>query len=126
MIYYYGSSIFRCPEDNSSILSFDDDEELGINGGIQKSGLGRISDQKTAFFPDSFTVLPLESEECLILLMEKESEHLPARDYAKRLMSGALDMSVRKDAIDWIWKVPFLHSMLDQTAGFRFFFLFLD
>ncbi|XP_020690404.1 cyclin-D4-1 [Dendrobium catenatum] len=116
VIYHYGSSILLCPEDNSSILGFDDDEELAINGKVHGSGLGKILDQKTAFFRDSFKVFPLQSEECLFLLMEKESEHLPTRDYAKRLISGALDMSVRMDAVDWIWKVHAYYSFGPLSA----------
>lgn len=117
VLYDFASSILLCPEDNSSILGFDDDEEhddddneLIINGKAPDTGIEKIYEQKTDFFQDSSMVFPLQSEECLFLLMEKESEHLPARDYAKKLMSGALDMSVRKDAVDWIWKVHAYYS----------------
>ncbi|KAH0451820.1 hypothetical protein IEQ34_019119 [Dendrobium chrysotoxum] len=103
--YDYASSMLLCGEDNSSILDVDDDgDELGTKGKSWGSGMGKIYDQKTVFFRDSFMIFPLQTEECLFALLEKESEHLPARDYAKRLKSGALDMSVRKDAVDWIRK----------------------
>ncbi|XP_022772277.1 cyclin-D4-1-like [Durio zibethinus] len=49
--------------------------------------------------------LPLQSEECLALMVEKEYQHLPNVDYLKRLQSGDLDLEARKEAVDWIWKV---------------------
>lgn len=45
------------------------------------------------------------SDETVGLMVEKEKEHLPRDDYLKRLSSGDLDLSVRKEALDWIWKV---------------------
>ncbi|KAG0482835.1 hypothetical protein HPP92_010919 [Vanilla planifolia] len=48
---------------------------------------------------------PLPSDECVDLLLQKELEHLPRNDYCKRLLSGSLDVSIRRDAIDWIRKV---------------------
>lgn len=105
--YDHASSMLLCAEDNSSILDFDDgDDEPGIKGKSWGGGIGKIYDQKTDFLRDSFMVFPLQTEECLFALLEKESEHHPAGDYAKRLRSGALDVSVRKDAVDWIRKVP--------------------
>ncbi|KAL0909617.1 hypothetical protein M5K25_020501 [Dendrobium thyrsiflorum] len=52
----------------------------------------------------------VETEECFNALLEKELEHLPAADYAKRLMSGVSDISARKDAVDWIQKVRAYYS----------------
>ncbi|XP_020685230.1 cyclin-D3-1-like isoform X1 [Dendrobium catenatum] len=115
--YDYASSMLLCAEDNSSILDVDDDgDELGIKGKSWGSGMGKIYDQKTVFFRDSFMIFPLQTEECLFALLEKESEHLPARDYAKRLKSGALDISVRKDAVDWIRKVHAYYSFGPLSA----------
>ncbi|RDX78923.1 Cyclin-D3-1 [Mucuna pruriens] len=48
---------------------------------------------------------PLQSDECLRLMVERESHHLPNGDYVNRLRSGDLDFGARKDAIDWIEKV---------------------
>lgn len=59
---------------------------------------------------------PLESEECLDDLLEKETEHLPAADYAERLMNGALDASERKDAVDWIQKAQAYHGFGSMSA----------
>lgn len=51
---------------------------------------------------------PIQSDESLRLLIKKEKEHLPKNDYLMRLRSGELELSVRKEAIDWIMKVGFL------------------
>ena len=51
--------------------------------------------------------LPLQSDECLASMVEKECHHLPAIDYLKRLNSGDLDCRARKEAVDWIGKVGF-------------------
>ncbi|KAH7524309.1 cyclin-D4-2 [Ziziphus jujuba] len=48
--------------------------------------------------------LPLQSDECLASMVEKECQHLPNPDYLKRLQSGDLDNGARKEAVDWISK----------------------
>lgn len=45
-----------------------------------------------------------QSEETVRAMVEREREHLPREDYLKRLRSGELDLSVRREALDWIWK----------------------
>ena len=48
-------------------------------------------------------------------LVGREKENLPQDGYLKRLLSGDLDLSVRKEALDWIWKVGFsLMGVLDS------------
>ncbi|KAM1620471.1 hypothetical protein ACFXTN_017445 [Malus domestica] len=37
-------------------------------------------------------------------MVKRESEHLPTHDYLRRLRSGELDLSTRREALDWIWK----------------------
>ncbi|XP_052188569.1 cyclin-D4-2-like [Diospyros lotus] len=49
--------------------------------------------------------LPMQSDECLALMVKRESEHLPASDYLNRLRTGALDLGARREAIEWIGKV---------------------
>lgn len=44
-------------------------------------------------------------EEVVCLMFEREREHLPKDDYLYRLRSGNLDLSVRREALGWIWKV---------------------
>ncbi|KAL9328576.1 hypothetical protein ACSQ67_003579 [Phaseolus vulgaris] len=45
-----------------------------------------------------------QSEETVRAMVEREREHFPRVDYLQRLRSGKLDLSVRRDALDWIWK----------------------
>lgn len=47
-------------------------------------------------------------EEVVCLMFEREREHLPKDDYLYRLRSGNLDLSVRREALGWIWKVGWL------------------
>ncbi|KAJ7943712.1 Cyclin [Quillaja saponaria] len=44
------------------------------------------------------------SEDIVRLMVEREKEHLPKKDYLERLRSGNLDLSVRREAFDWIRK----------------------
>ncbi|CAK9320556.1 unnamed protein product [Citrullus colocynthis] len=53
---------------------------------------------------ETFLGSPLESEERIRRMVEKEIEHLPTHDYLKRMLSGDLDSKFRRDAVDWIWK----------------------
>ncbi|XP_061362364.1 cyclin-D4-2-like [Gastrolobium bilobum] len=65
----------------------------------------RRNHNQSEYFGDPNGWLPLQSEECLALMLEKECHHLPGGDYLKRLRSGDLDFGARKEAIDWIEKV---------------------
>ncbi|KAG7994185.1 hypothetical protein I3843_01G044300 [Carya illinoinensis] len=53
---------------------------------------------------ESLVGFPLQSEERVREMVEREREHLPRDDYLKRLRSGDLDLSIRREALDWIWK----------------------
>ncbi|KAL0461407.1 UNVERIFIED_CONTAM: Cyclin-D2-1 [Sesamum latifolium] len=55
-------------------------------------------------------LLPCLSEECIGWMVEREREHLPADDYLKRLRSGELDMSLRREALDWMFKACAHHN----------------
>ncbi|CAA2986089.1 cyclin-D4-1-like [Olea europaea subsp. europaea] len=44
------------------------------------------------------------SDPSIDLMIEKEQEYLPKNDYLRKLRSGELDMSLRKDAFEWISK----------------------
>lgn len=56
--------------------------------------------------------VPLQSDEILCLLFEREHQLLPRGDFLQRLRSGDLDLSVRKEALDWIYKVSFFHLFI--------------
>ncbi|XP_019185312.1 PREDICTED: cyclin-D4-2-like [Ipomoea nil] len=49
--------------------------------------------------------VPSLSEESFSFMVERESHHLPRDGYLKRLRGGDLELSLRTEAIDWIWKV---------------------
>ncbi|KAG7990237.1 hypothetical protein I3843_02G015400 [Carya illinoinensis] len=53
---------------------------------------------------ESLMGFPLESEERVREMVEREREYLPSDDYLKRLRSRDLDLSARIEALDWIWK----------------------
>ncbi|CAH9070216.1 unnamed protein product, partial [Cuscuta epithymum] len=48
--------------------------------------------------------LPSLCEESFRLMVEKEIQYMPRQDYLKRLRCGDLDLTLRRDAVDWIWK----------------------
>ncbi|KAE9457360.1 hypothetical protein C3L33_10735, partial [Rhododendron williamsianum] len=50
------------------------------------------------------TGLPVLSDECLALMVKRECEHLPRRDYLNRLRNGDLDLGARREAVEWIGK----------------------
>ncbi|RWW53949.1 hypothetical protein BHE74_00039507 [Ensete ventricosum] len=102
--YDCASSGLLCAEDNNSILGFGDEEE---QRGDRPS---RVSEPERC---DFYVDLPLQSDECLSLLVEREQKHLPREDYGERLRSGDLHLAFRRDAIDWMWK-----------AGFSYYFSF--
>ncbi|CAA2997929.1 cyclin-D4-1-like [Olea europaea subsp. europaea] len=54
---------------------------------------------KSAFHDDGDFVDPF-----IRLMIEREKEYLPKTDYIRKLRSGELDMSVRRDAYEWISK----------------------
>lgn len=51
--------------------------------------------------------LPFLSEDCVSWMLERERQHLPRGDYLSRLRSGELDLSLRREALDWMFKVIF-------------------
>ncbi|GAB4848770.1 hypothetical protein Ancab_003497 [Ancistrocladus abbreviatus] len=53
---------------------------------------------------DSLMRFPVDSEESFVLMIEREGDYLSKDDYLSRLRSGELELSVRGEAFDWIWK----------------------
>lgn len=49
--------------------------------------------------------LPLLSDECLAMMVERECQLWPGLRYFNKLQTGNLDCGARKEAIDWIHKV---------------------
>ncbi|XVF39611.1 hypothetical protein PTKIN_Ptkin01aG0047600 [Pterospermum kingtungense] len=108
-------SSLLCAEDNSSIFydngSFSWGAEVGDFGATAWSHrYYRNLNQNRVFNGVDEDGLPLQSEECVALMVDKEHQHLPNADYLKRLQTGDLDLEARKQAVDWILKV---HSHFD-------------
>ncbi|KAL7230616.1 hypothetical protein ACSBR2_008981 [Camellia fascicularis] len=60
--------------------------------------------------------LPLQTEESFYSMVEREREHLPKNDYLKRLRSGDLNLDLRREALDWIWKAHAHYSFGPLSA----------
>ncbi|XAR73467.1 hypothetical protein NMG60_11007440 [Bertholletia excelsa] len=94
------ASSLLCTE--TSNLCFDD-----LDSGIPDDQAHRMDVQNLGTENDRSEPsidLTLLSDESFGLMVERERGHLPGDDYLRRLRSGELDLSVRKEAIDWIWK----------------------
>lgn len=59
--------------------------------------------QNRSFFNGD--VLPLQTDESIASMVERECHHLPASDYLMRLRNRDLDFGARNQAVDWIEKV---------------------
>lgn len=102
------ASNLLCAEDNSSI--FDDDAEYGdgaeeFETAWHHRNHRRRNQDRTFNGGELLIGLPVQSDECLAVMIEKESHHLPAADYLTRLRSGDLDIGTRQEVVDWITKV---------------------
>ncbi|XP_042507544.1 cyclin-D3-1-like [Macadamia integrifolia] len=112
------TSNLLCAEDNSSIMLFAGEvgEEFG-GGDAWVAQNHRTLNQNQSFHGGEFSIeLPLITEECFNLMVEKECQHLPRDDYMKRLQSGDLDMGVRGEAVDWMRKVHAYYSFGPLSA----------
>ena len=90
------SSTLLCGEDRNSVLGLG-----GCDGGQELVEVGSGLDHSDA----AGAVFPVDTDEAVRALVEKETDHLPQEGYAERLEHGGLESSWRKDAMDWICKV---------------------
>ncbi|XP_062186491.1 cyclin-D2-2-like [Phragmites australis] len=90
------SSTLLCGEDRNSVLGLG-----GCDGGEELVEVGSGLDHSDA----AGAVFPVDTDEAVRALVEKETDHLPQEGYAERLEHGGLESSWRKDAMDWICKV---------------------
>ena len=105
------TSSLLCLENNNTC--FDDFECSAADG----SGISPSWDHKNLNFNDQclsgdnhhgsepFMGFVVQSDETVGVMVEREREYLPRDDYLRRLRSGDLDLSGRREALDWIWKV---------------------
>ncbi|XP_019431105.1 PREDICTED: cyclin-D4-1-like isoform X2 [Lupinus angustifolius] len=101
-------SSLLCFEDNSI---FDENDYVGSVETLEEDTMWYPSYRRNlnqtehfAVEPNEFLLLPLQSDESLNLMVEKECYHLPREDYLNRVKNGDLDFGDRKEAIDWIQK----------------------
>ncbi|KAF0913289.1 hypothetical protein E2562_021941 [Oryza meyeriana var. granulata] len=111
MSYDMAASILLCAEDSSSVLGFVEEEEDVVAG--KRARCAGLPRPPCVDMADDFAV---PSEEYVACLVESEADHMPRVDYAERLRGGGLDLRVRTDAIDWIWKVHSYYSFAPLTA----------
>ncbi|RWW67197.1 hypothetical protein BHE74_00025374, partial [Ensete ventricosum] len=96
------SSTLLCVEDASCILGFDNEDD---GDDREEQGVNRLYERKRCdLYGDLRMGFPSQVDERLASLVRRETEHMPRDDYAERLRSGALDLSIRRDAIGWILK----------------------
>lgn len=105
-------SSLLCAEDDTSIFGDNDcyfggSGEVGEFGSTWDHSLYRNTNQNRVFNGVGEDGLPLQSEECVVLMVEKEQQHLPNAGYLKRLQGGDLDPAARNEAVDFIRKVGF-------------------
>ncbi|KAH1065404.1 hypothetical protein J1N35_030391 [Gossypium stocksii] len=103
-------SSLLCAEDDTSIFGDNDcyfggSGEVGEFGSTWDHSFYRNSNQNRVFNGVGEDGLPLQSEECVVLMVEKEHQHLPNAGYLKRLQGGDLDPAARNEAVDFIRKV---------------------
>ncbi|KAJ9567552.1 hypothetical protein OSB04_003518 [Centaurea solstitialis] len=106
-------SSLLCSEDNDSICyDGDDDCNNNVEDGLWGYGIGnQLKSNKNECFiknletGDSVLDFPLQSDECLDLLIEKECQQFVGFDYLKKLRKGDLDFVAREQAVNWIRKV---------------------
>ncbi|KAJ9545358.1 hypothetical protein OSB04_025065 [Centaurea solstitialis] len=92
-------SSLLCPEDNDSICYNDEDDDDDDVRNHQN-----VNNLET----EQHLILdfPLQNDECLSLLIEKECEQFVGSfDYLNKLKNGDLDLGARQEAVDWITKV---------------------
>lgn len=97
----------------NTMTCFDDDDDLDRNGVNDFGVISSFCHQMKTNHPpskewvfcdsgsNSLMGFPLENLEEMV---EREKEHLPRDEYLKRLRSGNLELSARREALDWILK----------------------
>ncbi|XP_059279661.1 cyclin-D2-1-like [Lycium ferocissimum] len=108
-------SSLLCAEDNNIIFCNDDDdvgfgfgfvEDVVENRWYPRNHRNGGQQNKRIYGEECLTTgLPLQSDECLVLMIEKECEHMPLGDYLDRLKNGDLDIGARDEILEWIAKV---------------------
>ncbi|GLJ12130.1 hypothetical protein SUGI_0185050 [Cryptomeria japonica] len=104
-----------CAED-ASLVAWDDEEVE--NNGVDDNGVNRSAHPGFGHHEPvaSLPVFPLEDDESVSLLVEKEGDHMPQEGYLNSYRIRTLDLSIRQDAMGWILKVHAYYSFGPLTA----------
>ncbi|GAB4847230.1 hypothetical protein Ancab_026240 [Ancistrocladus abbreviatus] len=94
------ATTLQCDENKD--LCFDDGGAIDDDRNHKKESNKNPS--TSALRSKSLIHSPADTEESFVLTIEKEGEYLPIDDYLSRLRSGELDLSIRREAFDWISK----------------------
>lgn len=104
-----GATDLLCNEETKA-LCFDDADLL-------EKGTSFVNGRSDS---EPLILFPCLDDDCIGWMVERERELLPRDDYLVRLRSGDLDMSLRREALDWLFKVKI------NGLFFFFFLLFLS
>ena len=107
--YDCAASVLLCAEDNAAILGLDEEGEESSWAGATPPRDTVAGGGGSGIAVEEFsTELPLQSDEYVAALVERETGHMPAEGYPQKLQRrhGGLDFAaIRRGAVDWIWKV---------------------
>uniref|UniRef100_A0A0A9F482 Uncharacterized protein n=1 Tax=Arundo donax TaxID=35708 RepID=A0A0A9F482_ARUDO len=118
--YDCAASVLLCAEDNAAILGLDEEGEecswAATATPPRDTAAAGVGVAVEGFLTDYF---PLQSDDSIAELVEREAEHMPREGYPQKLRRrhGGLDLAaVRRDAVDWIWKVIDHYNFAPLTA----------
>lgn len=97
-------SSLLCVEDNSVLDDNDYGDLVSEFEETKFSHRNHRTHNQNRNFLDAYW-LPLQTDEFIASMVEREFHHLPSSDYLKRLRNGDLDLGARNEAVDWIQKV---------------------
>ncbi|GAA0167223.1 kinase activator [Lithospermum erythrorhizon] len=102
--------------DENQNMCFDD-----LNGFVdptETNGINCENDDKVSNFmhnkSDPLMDLASLSEDEFEMMIVREMDNLPKNDYLERLKKGELDVSVRKECVEWIWKAHMHYGFTEQ------------
>eukprot|EP01018_Ginkgo_biloba_P005753 Gb_37608 [translate_table: standard] len=109
-----------CAED-ASIVAWDDEvESLSEEENVYNTNnnYNNENNNNNNGHPQLADILdfPVEDDEAILLLVEKECHHMPQEGYLQRFRNRTLDVSIRQDAISWILKVHAYYNFGPLTA----------
>ncbi|KAK3155347.1 hypothetical protein QOZ80_2BG0202050 [Eleusine coracana subsp. coracana] len=115
--YDCAASVLLCAEDNAAVLGLDEEgEESSWPAGATPPRAAAAGGVAVEGYLADF---PLQSDECIEALVEREEQLMPVEGYLQKLhrRHGDLDLGgIRKDAIDWIWKAIEHYNFAPLTA----------